>query len=129
MSKASNNDSSPADSIQIIRQGDVSIIVPSSEVENMPENSIEQAAQVVLGPLREHPPEGIIVDLSKVDFVGSVFLSFLLRCHKIVKTRGSEMVLSGVSPRARELLRVTALDTIWALYDTRSEAISALGAD
>jgi len=26
-------------------------------------------------------------------------------------------------------LRVTALDTIWALYDTRAEAISALGAD
>jgi anti-anti-sigma factor len=129
MSKAATNGPAPAESIQIIRQGGVSVIVPSSEVENMPENLVEEAAQVVLGPLRDHPPEGIIVDLSQVDFVGSVFLSFLLRCHKIVKTRGSEMVLSGVSPRARELLRVTALDTIWALYDTRAEAISALGAD
>lgn len=129
MSSSATDGPAPADTIQIIRQGEVSVIVPSSQVEHMPENLIEQAAQVVLGPLRENPPEGIIVDLSKVDFVGSVFLSFLLRCHKIVKTRGSEMVLSAASPRARELLRVTALDTVWALYDTRSEAMSALGAD
>jgi hypothetical protein len=27
---------------------------------------------------------------------------------------------------ASELLRVTALDTLWAIYDTREEALNAL---
>ena len=93
----------------------------------MPEPFIEQAAELVLGPLRADPPNGIIVDFSRVGFVGSVFLSFLLRCHKIVKLRGSEMVLSGLTERTRELLRVTALDTLWALYDTQADALEALG--
>jgi hypothetical protein len=39
------------------------------------------------------------------------------------------MVLSGLTKGTRELLRVTALDTIWALYDTQAEALEALGVE
>ena len=79
--------------------------------------------------MRADPPTGLIFDLSQVDYVGSVFLSFLLRCHKRVKEHGSEVVVAGASARARELLHMTALDTLWALYNTRSEAIAALTGD
>jgi anti-anti-sigma factor len=115
--------------IAIERHGDIAVIIPSSEVEKLPENLMEQAAQMVLAPLRADPPIGLIFDLSKVDYVGSVFLSFLLRCHKRVKEHGSEVVVAGASPRARELLHMTALDTLWALYADRAEAIAALTGD
>jgi anti-sigma B factor antagonist len=108
-------------------RGDIAVIVPSPEIESLPEDLIEQAAQLVLAPLKENPPAGLIVDLSGVNFVGSIFVSFLLRCHILIKKQGSELVLAGVSDRIRELLRLTALDTLWALYDTRAEAIEALG--
>ena len=68
--------------------GEIAVITPSSEVERMPETLMEQAAQLVLAPLRANPPAGLIFDLSKVDYVGSVFLSFLLRCHKRAKENG-----------------------------------------
>ncbi len=112
--------------IQIKRQGDLAIIIPASEVETMEWELIEQAAEIVLMPLKREPPAAVIVDLSQVSFFGSVFLSLLLRCHKLVKQQGGEMVLCGVSQRAKELLEVTALDTIWAIYNTREEAIQAL---
>ncbi len=112
--------------IQIKRQGDLAIIIPASEVETMEWELIEQAAEIVLMPLKREPPAGVIVDLSQVSFFGSVFLSLLLRCHKLVKQQGGEMVLCGVSQRAKELLEVTALDTIWAIYNSRDEAIQAL---
>jgi len=115
--------------INIERHGDIAVIIPSPEVEKLPENLMEQAAQMVLSPLRADPPAGLIFDLSKVDYVGSVFLSFLLRCHKRVKEHGSEVVVAGASTRARELLHMTALDTLWALYDDRNEAIAALTGD
>ena len=67
--------------IGIERHGDIAVIIPSPEVEKLPENLMEQAAQMVLAPLRTDPPAGLIFDLSKVDYVGSVFLSFLLRRH------------------------------------------------
>ena len=116
-----------SDSFQIERRGDLAVITPSPDVENMPENLIEQAAQMVLAPLKQNPPGGLIVDLSKVNFFGSVFISFLLRCHLLVKKQGAELVLAGVSDRVRELLRLTSLDTLWALYATRAEALAMLG--
>ena len=115
------------ESFQIERRGDVAVITPAPELENMAEPLIEQAAQVVLAPLKENPPSGLIVDLSRVNFFGSVFISFLLRCHLLLKKQGAELVLAGVSDRVRELLRLTSLDTLWALYATRAEALEALG--
>jgi anti-anti-sigma factor len=116
-------------SIRIERHGDIAIITPSPEVEKMPEPLMEQAASLVLAPLKSDPPAALIFDLSQVDYVGSVFLSFLLRCHKRVKEHGSDVVVAGASTRARDLLHMTALDTLWALYDTRSEALGALSGD
>jgi anti-anti-sigma factor len=122
-------ESSQNQSFDVERHGDIAIITPSPEVESMPENLIQQAAQMVLAPLRDDPPAGLVIDLTKVQFFGSVFISFLLRCHMLVKKHGSEVVLAGVSKRIRELLHLTALDTLWALYDTRAEAIEALAGD
>ena len=61
-------------------------------------------AQMVLSPLKEDPPAGIVIDLSQVSYFGSVFLSFLLRCHMLAKKTGCEVVLAGASERTRELL-------------------------
>jgi anti-anti-sigma factor len=116
-------------SIRIERHGDIAVITPSPEVEQMPENLMEQAAEVVLAPLRSDPPAGLIFDLSKVSYFGSVFVSFLLRCHTRVKRHGCEVVVAGASARPRELLHMMALDTLWALYDTRAEALAALSGD
>jgi anti-anti-sigma factor len=122
-------DATQSHSIRIERHGDIAVIIPSPDVEKLPENLMEQAAQMVLSPLRNDPPAGLIFDLSQVEYVGSVFLSFLLRCHKRVKEHGSEVVVAGASQRARELLHMTALDTLWALYNTRGEALAALSGD
>jgi anti-anti-sigma factor len=120
-------ESSNTQSFRIERHGDIAVIIPSPEVESMEETLIEQAAHMVVNTLQEDPPAGIVIDLSKVSYFGSVFLSFLLRCHTRAKKQGSEIVLAGVSERARELLHLTALDTLWALYETRAEALEALG--
>lgn len=120
---------SQSESFRVERHGDIAVITPASAVESMSESLIQQAAELVLAPLRQDPPAGLVIDLSQVQFFGSVFISFLLKCHMLVKRHGSEVVLAGASKRIRELLHLTALDTLWALYDTRSEAVQSLAAD
>lgn len=112
---------------QVRRHGDIAVIVPSPQVEHLPETLLQPAAQMVLAPLKEDPPTNIIIDLSAVAYFGSAFITFLLRCHEILKPQNSELVLAGVNKEIRELLRTTALDTLWALYDTAPEAMEALG--
>jgi anti-sigma B factor antagonist len=113
-------------SFRIERHGEVAVVIPSSKVEEMHETLIAQAAKMVVDSLKEDPPAGIVIDLSHVNFVGSVFVSFLLRCHMLAKKQGSEIVLAGASEPARELLHLLDLETLWALYGTRQEAIEAL---
>jgi len=112
---------------QVKRHGDIAVIIPSPEVEQLPENLILPAAQMILAPLKDDPPSNLIVDLEGVRYFGSAFITFLLRCHLLVRQRGSELVLAGLNDRIRELLKTTALDTLWALYDSRQEALDALG--
>jgi anti-anti-sigma factor len=113
-------------SFRIERHGEVAVVIPSAKVEEMHEALIAQAAKMVVSSLKEDPPAGIVVDLSQVNYVGSVFVSFLLRCHMLAKKQGSEIVLAGASEPARELLHLLDLETVWALYPTRKEAIEAL---
>ena len=120
---------SQSQSFRVQWHGDIAVITPAPEVESMPENLIHQAAEIVLAPLRKTPPAGMVIDLSQVKFFGSVFISFLLKCHMLAKRHGTEVVLAGASPRAKELLHLTALDTLWAIYDNLDEAMEALGSD
>ena len=117
-----------SDDFRLEFHGGAVVITPSGNIEEMRWDLIEQAAEIVMEPLGSMSVPLVVFDLSRVNYFGSVFLALLLRCHKFVKSRGGEMVLSGATETARELLRVTALDTIWAIYDNRDEALEALGA-
>ncbi|MSR30129.1 MAG: anti-sigma factor antagonist [Gemmataceae bacterium] len=119
----------PASSFSIEKVGEIAIVIPSPQAEKMPEDLMLQATHLILEPLDRMKPTGLIFDLSGVDYVGSLFLGFLLRCHKRVKGHGCEVVISGPSQSARELLHITALDTLWPIYATRAEALNALGGD
>ncbi|WP_459554906.1 STAS domain-containing protein [Lacunimicrobium album] len=114
------------DDFQLIWHGDVIIIVPASNVEQMSWELIEQAAGIVMSPLKEAEVPMVIFDLSEVKYFGSVFLALILRCHKFVKSRNGELVICGASKMARELLHITALDTLWAIYESREEALEAI---
>jgi anti-anti-sigma factor len=105
----------------IEKTGDIAIVIPSPTAEKM--------AELILDPLDKIKPNGLIFDLSEVDYVGSLFLGLLLRCHKRVKKHGCEVVIAGASQNARELLHLTGLDTLWPIYNDRKEAISALNSD
>jgi anti-anti-sigma factor len=118
-----------ADAFRIERHGEIAVIVPSNAVESLQWELIEQAAELLIAPLNQMQPPLVIIDLSEVDYFGSVFLSLLLRMWKAVFQHGGMMVLCGVSQRAKELLRITQLDTLWAIYDTRQEAKAVLVSD
>lgn len=108
--------------------GDALVVVAAGGVETLKWDLVEQAADIVLDPIREQKAPMVVFDLTQVSYFGSVFMALLVRCHKLVRMRGGVMVLCGVHRLARELLHTTALDTLWAIYETRDEALEAIGA-
>jgi anti-anti-sigma regulatory factor len=92
-----------------------------------PDHLLGPDTQALLLALRANPPRGLVFDLSEVETGSSLLVSFLMRCHKRVKEgTGGAVVVGGASPRARELLHFTALDTLWPIFDTPAGALDAL---
>lgn len=125
----SNSTPRSLDEFTIERHGEVTVIVTSPSLENFDPALVEQAGELMLEPLNRQAQPLLVVDLERVDYFGSAFLSLLLRCWRLTTSKNGQMVLSGVSPRARELLHLTSLDLVWPIYATRREAIAALHAD
>lgn len=119
----------PRDAFTIERRGGVTIFVASPQLEQIDFALHDEAAEILLAPLAGDDDPQVVVDLSDVNFFGSMFMAILLRCFKVVEERGGMMVLCGLSPRAKELLHLTSLDQVWPIYGTRREAIEALLAE
>src|SRR4051812_44224537 len=117
------------DAFTIERHGELTVVSAMPALENLEFGLEEQVAELILEPLRNQDGPLVVFDLSEVDYFGSMFLAVLLRCWKLSLTQGGMMVLSGVSERARELLRITSLDMVWPIYANRQEAMEALLAD
>jgi anti-sigma B factor antagonist len=117
------------DVFTIERHGDLTLIAATPALESLEFGLEEQVASLVMSPLRRQESPLVVFDLNAVDYFGSMFLALLLRCWKLVQMKGGEMVLAGVSDRAKELLRITSLDMVWPIYGTRREAMEALLTD
>jgi anti-anti-sigma factor len=112
--------------LRLERHGEVAVITPSQGLETVPDDRREKVIDMILGPLHSRPPAALVFDLSQVAYLGSIFLSFLLRCHKRTKEQGGEVAIANAHPRTRELLQLTALDRLWPLYPTLAEALKAV---
>ncbi|MHC5539769.1 STAS domain-containing protein [Singulisphaera rosea] len=117
------------DAFSIEIHGELTLISATPALETLEFGLEEQAAAMIVEPLRHQENPLVVFDLSRVNYFGSMFLALLLRCWKLVQARGGMMALAGVSPHARELLRITSLDIVWPIYATRREAMDALLAD
>src|SRR5262245_8291737 len=110
---------------KVERDGPVGVITPTAEAVKLNEPLMLQAGPEVLDDLRASPPVAIVLDLRHADYFGSIFLSFMLHCHNWIKQSGGRLVVAGASDKVRELLRLTALDTLWSQHATRAAAVAA----
>ena len=118
-----------SDAFTIDRHGEVIVILASSVLETMEPAMMEGGAALLLDALRRDPCPQIVVDLSRLQYFSSAFLALLIRCWKLAAMRGGTMILAGVSDRAKDLLHITSLDMVWAMYGDVREAIEALEAE
>ncbi|MBM3286344.1 MAG: STAS domain-containing protein [Candidatus Eisenbacteria bacterium] len=76
------------------------------------------------------PPQGgmVAVDLAGIEFMDSSGLSALVALLKRTRPAGS-LVLFGVGPAVREILRLTRLDGVFPVCESEAEALSWFSQD
>jgi anti-sigma B factor antagonist len=68
----------------------------------------------------------VIIDLSEVPWVDSMAIGAIVRVYLVCNKAGQILMLVGVNQRIKDVLRLTGLDSLFAIYSTISEAESAL---
>jgi anti-sigma B factor antagonist len=71
----------------------------------------------------------VVVDLSRVEFLDSTGLGVLVGALKRLRAAGGTLGLVCAHERLLKIFRITALDRVFALYDTVEAATRGSGAD
>ena len=82
-----------------------------------------------LEPLMERQKKGLIIDASDVDFIDSMGLSMLMRCHAHMLRVGGQFVLVVGSGAVERLLQTMALDKILTTTTSLDAARGLLESD
>jgi len=111
----------------VLQQNGVTILELDEHYDSLSDAPIEDLAEVVLETAGTAEPPALLLDLSRTRFIGSRFIGILVRAWSRIRERNGRMALCCVAPHCREALISTRLyDTLWAAYETRDEAVSAL---
>lgn len=73
------------------------------------------------------PPDALL-DLTGITKVAGPFFGELLKLMKMVKTAGGTLRLCCVSPPLRDVLRVTRMERLFEVYESREKALAAWSA-
>ncbi|HLL64704.1 MAG TPA: STAS domain-containing protein [Micromonosporaceae bacterium] len=79
--------------------------------------------------LVEQGARHVVVDLSRVEFLDSTGLGVLVGALKRLRAAGGTLGLVCAHERLLKIFRITALDRVFALYDTVDAATEAVVAD
>lgn len=70
--------------------------------------------------------KGVVIDFVELNYFNSIMLEALLRFWNRVREANSRMALCNLSSVGREILEISKLDSIWAIYESRDDAIRAI---
>ena len=68
----------------------------------------------------------IVLNLQHVAYIDSVGIGEIVRTFLHLGQRGGSMAVCSVSPRTREVLLATRLDTVIRMFDTEEQAVAAV---
>ena len=109
-------------SLAVRRVGNVGVIRCTGRVVGGPESAALPKAVEDLLPRTKR----MVIDMAGVDFIDSGGLGLLVRLAKRIQTSGGRLALCAPSRRVAVSLKVTNLDSLFAISEFEDEAIAAL---
>ena len=100
----------------------VSVVSVSGEIDLVTAPALEQA----IGAVVADGPTALVIDLSGVDFLGSVGLKILAATYEKLDS-SAEFGVVAHGPATKRPIHLTGLDKTFALYPTLDEALTGVG--
>jgi len=69
----------------------------------------------------------MVLNLSGVTYIDSGGLGTLVGVYSSARASGADIKLTGLGQRLRDVLQITKLATVFEVFDSEQEALTALG--
>lgn len=89
-------------------------------------SNVSEVGNEILTQLQGQTP-CLIVDLSRLEYMGSPQVALLVRLWKSLKKTSGRMAVQYRSPVVRDILATSGLGQLWDIADSREAALKALG--
>ncbi len=117
------------ETFQIEQQGETVIITPLITLRELAYERIERDAQHVSDQLAAASTKNVIVDMSQTEYYGSTALGVFFRFWKQADSQAGQLVFCNLAPYGREVLELTRLNTLWAICQSREEALAVVSSE
>jgi anti-sigma B factor antagonist len=101
--------------------GAITKVVLSGRIDLAGAQVIDMPMNVVAGSKR-----AVVIDLSQVEFLASMGLRSIVICAKSIMSKRGKVVLLAPQPQVEEVITVSGIDTLIAIYRDEAEAIVAV---
>ena len=111
--------------ISIEYSDDITIVTPTSE-RILDEVDIQALESSILPLIEQEGSIKLLMDFTNVNFLTSAALGLLIRISKKVYESEGKLRLCNISPKIVEIFKITRLDTVFEIIDTREKGIMSL---
>jgi anti-anti-sigma factor len=102
---------------------DTLIVAPLRDLGSFAEEDIQEELAAAVRRLQRPEVRHVVVDFENIVYFGSTMLSAINKLWKSARQEGGRLVLCHLTPRQREVLEVTKLNTVWPMCGDREEAL------
>jgi anti-anti-sigma factor len=86
-------------------------------------DEFDRLNESVLALIAAEPGGGWVMDLSKLDYMGSASLGLMVNVRQRVKEGKGRLVLCGLSPRLLQVFKTCCMERLFKIVRTREEAV------
>lgn len=89
--------------------------------------TVTEVGNEILVHMETLPGQALVVDLSRLNYIGSPQVALLVRLWKSLKRFQGRMSVECPSATIREILSTAGLRALWQIVETREAAMTAVG--
>lgn len=112
--------------VRLEERGDALVVSPLLAFGHLIDPDVAREWKLVLDRIDEPRLRRLVVDLGELPYFGSTVLDWLVQLWNRMRAKGGGMAACNVSRVGREVLSLAKLDTLWRVFDTQDDALTAL---
>ncbi|VAX36166.1 hypothetical protein MNBD_PLANCTO02-199 [hydrothermal vent metagenome] len=113
---------------QLENLGGCSIVTLSPQANDLEWSEFDAMGNSLVSTLDGKSAPNVLVDLTKLDYIGSALVALVVRIWKKVESQQGNMVVANSHELVYEVLNLAGLTKVWMIVETREEGMKHLGA-